>query len=332
MPVIDVHCHTAPRAFLSEVRRTAEGSSEAAAEARRLLGRPGFADDPQMTGALDERLQLLDEAGIDMELLSLPTPLASLSESTLHRAALAAVINHEFSAACDRLPDRYRVFASLPLPDVEASVGELRRAAQLPGFVGAILNTSFGLPFNDPVLDVLYRELVAARGLLFIHPSHMHCLGRYANLGMETIIGWPAEDTLAVMELVLGGVFDRIPELTVIAPHLSGTGLYLLGRIDHSYDHTPPTQRIALQRPSYYFRRLYYDCVCNWPPALDLARSVVGADHILLGSDFPYWSRGHMGECLEVLDRLDWPEDELSLVRGGNAERLLRAKGRWDLP
>jgi predicted TIM-barrel fold metal-dependent hydrolase len=74
---------------------------------------------------------------------------------------------------------------------------------------------------------------------------------------------------------------------------------------------------------------MYYDSVIALRPALDLARTLVGADHILLGSDFPFWSRTHLAECLELVDGLDWSEEERALVRGGNTERLLRERGLW---
>jgi aminocarboxymuconate-semialdehyde decarboxylase len=155
----------------------------------------------------------------------------------------------------------------------------------------------------------------------------MEHLGRYADLGMETMIGWPAEDTLAVMEIVLSGVLDRHPHLTVIAPHLGGTSLYLAGRIDHSYDYTPKSERKARERPSVYLKRLYYDSVCDSRPALELGRAIIGTDHIVLGSDFPFWHRERLGDCLRIVNSLDWPKEELALIRGGNMERLLRERG-----
>lgn len=327
MPVIDVHCHTTPRSVIAELQRVARTLSPQAGAARQLLERPGFLDDPQMVGALDERIPLMDEGGLDTQILSSPFALGNYFMDLGQRSAAAQAINDEFSAACRRHGSRYRFFASLPLPDVPSSVVELRRAARLPGFAGAIMLTNFGLPFHHPSLEDLYAEYSRAKMLMFIHPTRMEYLGRYAALGMETMIGWPAEDTLAVMEIVLSGVLDRYPQLTVIAPHVGGTALYLAGRIDHSYDFTPLSERKAAERPSVYFKRLYYDSVCNSRPTLDLARAIVGADHLVLGSDFPFWNRERLGDCLNTLNSMDWPAAEMALVRGGNMERLLRERG-----
>lgn len=329
MPTIDVHCHTTPPPVVAEMQRVAKGSSPQAAAAEQFLQRPNFLDDPQMLGALDERILLLDDAGLDTQIISAPLAVGTYFVDRAQRTAVVQAVNNEFSAACRLHPGRYRFFATLPLPDVPGSIEEFHRASRLFGFAGTVTLTHFGLPFNDPSLDDLYTEMAKARNLFFIHPTRMEHLGRYANLGMETMVGWPGEDTLAVMEMVLGGVFDRHPQLTVIAPHLSGTLLYLLGRIDHSYEYTPPAQRQARERPSAYVKRMYYDSVCNSHPSLNLARTIVGADHIVLGSDFPFWARRRLRECLDLVNTLDWPEEELALVRGGNMERLLRERGLW---
>ncbi len=318
-----------PRPLLAEMQQVAKGTSPQSVAARHFLDRPEFLDDPQMTGAVDERISLMDGAGLDLQILSTPTPVGKYFADTAQRVAAAQATNDEFSAVSQRHPGRYRFFATLPLPDVPNSIKELHRASRLPGFAGTITLTHFGLPFNDPSLEDLYSEMSKAKTLFFIHPSRMEHLGRYANLGMETMLGWPSEDTLAVMELVLGGVVERHPQLTVIAPHVGGTVLYLIGRIDHGYDHQPVAQRTISERPSSYLKRMYYDSVCNSHPTLNLARSVVGADHIVLGSDFPFWSRNRLGECLEIINTLDWPEEELTLVRGLNMERLLRERGLW---
>ncbi len=329
MPNIDVHCHTVPRPLINELQRVAEGTTPQAKAARGYIERPEIFNDAQFTGALDERIALMDGAGVDIEIVSTPLPVGMYFADLGQRLAVAQALSDEFTTACQRHPGRYRFFATLPLPDVPSSIKEFQRVAKLPGFSGVLTPTNFGLPFNDPSLEDLYSEMARARSLLFIHPCRMEFVGRYGKLGMETMLGWPSEDTLAVMELVLGGVVERHPQLKIIAPHVGGTVLYLVGRIDHGYGEQPVAARGIPQAPSIYLKQLYYDSVCNSHPTLNLARSIVGSDHIVLGSDFPFWSRNRMGECLEIINGLDWPEEELDLVRGGNMERLLREQGRW---
>jgi aminocarboxymuconate-semialdehyde decarboxylase len=328
MPVIDVHCHTYPAALIAELRRLAQGASDQAAAIQRQLGRSDF-DDPQMAGAVEARVALMDEAGIHVQVLSVPAVLGSYAAEPAGQAALAEIINDSFSAACGRFPGRYRFFATLPLPHVRESIAEFERAARLPGFAGVLAPTSFGVPFHDARLDDLYAALAQDRTLLFIHPGRMETPGRYAHFRLENLIGWPAEDSLAVMELVLGQVLDRHPALTVVAPHTGGTLLFLWGRLEASYEEHPVSDRRTAEPPTAYLKRLYYDTVCNLAPALDLARALVGADHLLLGSDYPFRYSKRLAGAVELVDGLAWPEAERALVRGGNFERLLRERGRW---
>lgn len=81
--------------------------------------------------------------------------------------------------------------------------------------------------------------------------------------------------------------------------------------------------------PSWYMRRMYHDSVCFQHSALELARTMVGHDHILMASDFPYQCRERLGECIEVVDTLEWPDEQRAQVLGGTMERLLRDRGYW---
>lgn len=288
------------------------------------------AEDPQMIGALDERIAILDEAGIDMEVISTGINNASFFEDPAQNADMARATNDEFSAASQRYPTRYRFFATLPLPHARECVDELLRASQLPGFAGVMMPADFGLPLDSESLFELYAELNRARALVFIHPNGSDQPGRYGRWGLETMIGWPALNALAIMELILGGVCDRAPDMTVITPHLSGTMLFLIGRIERYYTYMRgPAFFRCSEMPSWYMKRMYHDSVCFQHSALELARTTVGYDHILLASDFPWQCRERLRDCVDIVDTVGWPDEELAMVHGGTMEHLLRERGYW---
>src|SRR5437867_13246922 len=114
MPVIDVHCHTTPAPYVAELRKVAAGSSARAGEAQRALAQPGFVDDPQMTGALDARVPLLDEAGIDLQIISGANPTFRFSQEASASAATAGFVEAALSAACQPQPRRLRLLVCLP--------------------------------------------------------------------------------------------------------------------------------------------------------------------------------------------------------------------------
>ncbi|MBM2809278.1 MAG: aminocarboxymuconate-semialdehyde decarboxylase [Chloroflexi bacterium] len=326
MPNIDVHCHTTPKAAWAELLSVANSDSRFAGRARAVTSRPEVCNDAQHIGALDERIALMDEGHVDTEIVSSTLLTAKFFDSAEFSTDVSRSINDELSEAGLRHTGRYRFFSNLPLPRVAPSIDELHRSSKLPGFSGVVVPTVFGLTFDDPQMDDFYSELAAMRGILFLHPGQMENGGRFSRLGMETGVGWPTTTSLSIMELIYGKVLDRFPDITVITPHLGGTLMYLLGRVDNGFHSQPASERLSKEPPSWYMKRMYHDTVNFLHPALDMARTIVGSDHITLGSDFPWLCRDHMGACVENVTTLDWPEEELALVRGGNVERLLKER------
>lgn len=323
MSVIDVHSHTLSASLYDWLRSVGRGSSEQALAAREFAEWPRVRDDPQMRGALDARLELLDEAGIDTQVLCAGIDPSTFSSDERAIAEACRQANDDMSAASQRTAGRYRFWATLPLPHAPASLDELQRVEKLPGYSGVTFPTRFGLALDDPRLNELYAALSLGRTLMFVHPNRRGEAGRYSRLGMETMLGWPADDTLAIMELILGGVLERFPGIIVVTPHLSGTILFLLGRIDRHYLNLPPSHRHCQELPSAYIKRMYHDSVSFLPPAMELARSIVGVGHLVLGSDFPWQSRERLGECVELVEQLPWNAQEKKLVLGGNMRLLL---------
>ena len=100
MPSIDVHCHTTPRSLMVELQKVSEGTSPEAKAALGYLQRPNFLDDPQMVGALDERVPLMDGAKLDVQILSTPATVGKYFADIGQRVAATQSSNDEFSAAC----------------------------------------------------------------------------------------------------------------------------------------------------------------------------------------------------------------------------------------
>src|SRR4051812_9916568 len=112
MPTIDVQCHTIPRSNFAEMQKVAAGSTRGAAKARMMVERPSVSGDPQMVGALDERIALMDEAGLDVQVLSTGFSNSSFFMDAAQSADIARMANDEFSQAYRRHPTRYRFFAT----------------------------------------------------------------------------------------------------------------------------------------------------------------------------------------------------------------------------
>lgn len=268
----------------------------------------------------DLRIRAMDEAGVDVAIVSLTCP--NVYWGTAETSAEAArLMNDDMAAAQRTYPDRIRWFCSLPWQHGDRAVAELARACDL-GAVGVmVLANVAGTSLTDPAFAPIWAE-IDRRGLpVLVHPTVPQGAGDM-GLGPYNLIasvGFVADTTLAVTRMIFDGFLDRYPDLKIIAAHGGGTLPYVAGRLDQCFENMPACRVRIAEPPSAYLRRIYYDAVVYRPEALDLCLAVGGADRVLYGSDYPH-NIGDMKGCLARVDAL--PPDRRRAVRGGNAARI----------
>ena len=308
---IDVHAHLWSERYLDLLvqlgnRRTA---------VHRGLG-AGATDDE-----LRKRFDLMDAAGIQMQILSV-TPASPHFEQQVDAVKAARLANDEYAAITRRFPDRFRAFAALPLPHTEAALAELRRALDELGMVGAAVTTSvLGRPLSDPAFHPLYAELNRRKSALYIHPAGCGVDSPLINEHqMVWSVGAPIEDTVAIMHLVIAGIPSRYPDMKIIASHLGGLLPMVVKRVD---DHMAFEASDMPEKPSLAFRRLWYDTVGhNHVPALRAAAEALGADRLLIGTDFPYQAGELFLAAVDYVRRAGLSEADVRAILEGNAARL----------
>ncbi|HVR15805.1 MAG TPA: amidohydrolase family protein, partial [Candidatus Limnocylindrales bacterium] len=159
-------------------------------------------------------------------------------------------------------------------------------------------------------------------GLPFLlHPISPPGLDCMLELNLANVVGFMFETTLAATRLVLAGVFERHPKLQMIFPHLGGLAPYLMGRIQWGYERFPACNENLSAPPEVYFKRFYYDTVCRNVPALRMALSMFGVEHVLFGTDIPF--REDIDLQLQDLEALKLSDAERQAIDFGNAARLL---------
>jgi 6-methylsalicylate decarboxylase len=151
--------------------------------------------------------------------------------------------------------------------------------------------------------------------------------GELAAYNLDWMIGAPFEDTVAALRVVLSGITTRYPNIRVIVPHLGGTLPFLVGRIGHR---TAGAQEARVQPPARYegtlranLQRLWYDTVNHEPSALRCACAAFGADHLLLGTDFPYAIGDRFRGCVRYVEEAGLTGAETAAILGGTAQALL---------
>ena len=236
-------------------------------------------------------LRVMDKLQIETAMLSLSSPGVHFGDD--HKALqLARRVNDEERQLMKRNPGRIGVFASLPLPDVEASIEEARRALDHLGADGVVFESNHhGVYLGDPVLDPLYAELDKRSAVIFIHPTSpaCECSARESKLYPRPMLEFLFDSTRSVADMVLSGVLKRFPNLKAIVPHAGAALPILMERIELLLpllgtpgESTPPSMREAM-------RQLHFDLAgAPVPQLLPALLSVADIKHIHYGSDYPF--------------------------------------------
>ena len=312
-PLVDVHAHYLPEALGQVLRRRTEVPRIASAPEQLVDCGSGLAY-PLLDGLTDLAGQLaqMDEDGIGIRLLSVPPPGVAGLPGT-DSLDVARDVNDELAALPSLTGGRLRGLAVLPLQHPEQAADELRRAAGL-GLPGAqLLSNADGRPLDGPECRVLFAAAAECDSTLVIHPTLPIDRAAVDVHGLLTTLGFLFDTTACAARLVLGGVFDRHPDLKLLLPHAGSTIPYLLGRFDYELELMGIDHGLS-GRPSEHLRKLYLDCVCESPQALRLAVEVYGADRIAFGSDEPFWSAQR---SLAVVTAAGLDADDVEQIRHG---------------
>lgn len=280
----------------------------------------------------DERIALMDETGLDVQVLSLTTP--SLHEFGADSVDMARRINDAVAAAIARNPTRFQGFATLPVSQPEAAALELERCVCDLGFKGTMLCGRVGEHNLDhPSLSPIF-ESAARLGALILLPPRMPALAArqayYSGLHPEIDtafaafgLGWHYDAGIQFLRLVLSGMFDRLPDLQVILGHWGEVVLFYAERLAVMDRFSRLEHPIA----AYLARNLYVTASGMFlPHYLERARAIVGTDRLLFSTDFPYaYQPGN--DARRFLDHRGLEGDDKAAFAHGNWQRLTAGIG-----
>lgn len=278
---IDVHAHLWVEEYMDVAEREGPDYLKPNVKFLRQLG------GSESTADMDRRFEHMDECGIDLQMIS-PSGLPLYSEDEAKAVHLARYSNDLFAEYVERFPDRFRAYAVLPLPNVEAALAELARAFDTYDMRGVILLTSIlDLSPADPRFEPLWAELDRRKAVVLFHPAGVGAGSRrMMDEGLAWNIGAPVEDTMTATQLVYAGIPHRYPNVRIIIAHVGGAMPLLLGRLDDAPD--PAVAFKTPEPPSALAKRLYYDTISHGhPPALRCAVESFGVDQMVLGTDYP---------------------------------------------
>jgi predicted TIM-barrel fold metal-dependent hydrolase len=279
------------------------------------------------------RLALMDEAGVDVQVLSVTTPALHNLEPE-ESVALARRTNDLVAATVSKFPTRFQGFATLPTAAPDEAVRELERCVKELGMAGVMLcgrtrDRNLDHPDFDPMLATAARLGVP----VFVHPQipqravrevYYSGFDEATEMALATFaLGWHYEAGMQFVRLMAAGVFDRHPDLQIILGHWGEVILFYVERLQS-------LSRVGrLQHPvaEYLRRNLYVTSSGMWSQDyLQRARAVVGPERLLFSMDFPYqYKPGGAGRAF--VESCGLPAAERELFAHANWERLTKADG-----
>ncbi len=273
---------------------------------------------------VDVRLADMDAMGIDMQAISVaPAGYFYWTDPELGRE-LARIQNENLAKIVADHPDRFVALATVPLQDVRAAVEELERTVRDHNFRGVEINTNMmGLDLDDARFRPFFAKAEELDVLVMLHPNGFTGGERFRKYYLTNVIGNPLDTTVALSKLIHGGVLEQHPDLKLVAVHGGGYLPFYSSRMDHSYDLRPEGRHHISRPPSSYLKQVYFDCLVFDAPHLEFLVQQMGADHVVVGTDYPF-DMGHYDPLDQIDGVTSLADDQREAIRGGTAARLLK--------
>ena len=288
-PVVDIHAHFVPEGYLRLIETEGEPHGVRLRSAPEgpliMVGQVPFGPITPHYYDLDLRLRVMDTQGVTIHALSLMPPMVYWADGALG-LRLARLVNDAMAEATRARPDRFLGLATLPLQDPEAALAEAVRAVTEMGCRGVYLGTNVrGKDLDDAALLPLFARIEAMGVPVFLHPLNVVGGERVGQYYLHNLLGNPFDTALAAARLIFGRVLDRFPALKICLPHAGGALPYLLGRMDRGHKVRPECRHLP-RPPSAYLSHFFFDTISHSPEALRYLIRLVGAERVLLGSDY----------------------------------------------
>src|SRR5438477_4763168 len=327
---IDIHCHYFNPDAAAKVAHLGPGQHEVsgkwANDLTREVNKKQIQDRAAKLASIEVRLKDMDRMGIDIQAVS-PAPNQTYYWTDPGLGAeLARKVNERIAEIVGKWPERFVGLGSVPLQNAELCVKELEYAVKKLGLRGVEINPNVnGLELTDKrlSLDGFFKKAEELGAVIFMHPLGYTQGERLMNHYFNNVIGNPLDTTVAVSHLIFDGVMERHPRLKVVLPHGGGYIAHYWARMDHAWRARPDCRTVIKKKPTSYLEKFYFDTITFDRAMLRHLVERYGADHVLLGTDYPYdMAMEHPVEFIGGAPGLS--ASQKNQIMGGNAARLLK--------
>lgn len=322
---LDLHTHYYPPGYFDAIRDAGGEFSFGADPTGRTIityrGARFFGITAPMTDPT-KRLEDMDRVGIDVEVVSLSTPNVFFADAS-RQPDVARMVNDGYADLVARHPKRFKGFASIPMDSPDAALAELHRAIDELKFQGVILLSNIrGRALTAPVYRPFFEEANRMGLCIFLHPMLPANSEPFNEYVLGPLVGFPFDTTLAVARMCFSGMFRELPNIRWIVGHLGGAIPYLMERLDNGFRDFAECRANIDELPSVYLKRLYYDTVTFSPHTLRMARELLGADHMVMGSDYPHML-GSIDRAVSSIEDVGFARSDKERIFSGTALAIL---------
>jgi len=236
-----------------------------------------------------QRIAAMDEAGVDVQLVSPTDVFYQYHQNPEVTADIAAECNDEVAEMVRDYPGRFMGLGTLPMQDPGRAVAEAERAIRQLGLKGFMIDDHVNnLTYDRPVFDVFWAAAEELKAFVLIHQyAPTSVTYRTQQYFLPNSIGNLVDRTITFGCLVYGGVMDKYPDLTICLGHGGGYVPYAVDRMDKGWQMWPASRGRSEGPPSTYLSRFYYDSVTYTDRNLRFLVDAVGVERVLFGTDWP---------------------------------------------
>ena len=289
----DMHCHLIPPEFIDAIAKPGsrwQAKLERQGDESWLVHEQGYRY-PLCAGFYDTAARLADMAKTktDMAAVSLsPTLFYYWAEPRL-ALDMARMANDSLHALVKQRPDKFVGIGTLPMQDLDLALKELRRCATELGFRAILIGSNVeGAQYDHPRFLPFFKQCESLGVFILFHPYYVGTKQMFTKYYLTNLYGNPLDTAMVAASLIFGGVLDQCPTLKVCFVHGGGFFPYQIGRLKHGYEVRSEPKVNGAKSPEKYLDQMYFDSVLFMDKQLRFLVDWASADHVMLGSDYPF--------------------------------------------
>ena len=238
---------------------------------------------------MDENLADLNAAGMSRGVLQPTQTMFFYWAEAAAAVELTRMVNEFTAREVRKRPDVWFGLATVPLQHPDAAVNELIYSVNNLGLKGVIIGSNVNdRNYDDEAYLPFFAKAEELGMPIWIHPNNPSGIPRLKDFYLANFLGLPLESTIAVAQMVFGGILDRYPNLKICMSHAGGVLPFLVGRIDHGQAERPESRERCRYRFSHYLQNVYVDMITFRPDTLRYVLELMPPGHVFLGTDYPY--------------------------------------------